>query len=204
MTFYPEPRPVPQELRTRDLVLKMLTPAVVQLDYDALMESRERLRAWSDSDWPADDFTLEGNRADLEEHEREFHAREAFAYTVLSEDELTCIGCVYINPLSRFAARRQVEGDSSFEAGERDAVVSYWVRDSALAPEYDVQLLGGLIDWLSSAWRFDNVYFVANDRMQRDLALFERMGLERAARLISSRSPDLRWQLWKMTLSTVA
>ena len=61
MEFYPNGAAVPTEWRTKDLWLRVLRPDVTELDYAALMESRVRLRRWSDSSWPADDFTLEGS-----------------------------------------------------------------------------------------------------------------------------------------------
>jgi hypothetical protein len=76
--FYPEPKPVPATLRTRDLHLEMLSPEHVELDYDALMSSWPRLQIWSGSDrWPRPDFTLEENLSDLTEHRDEFVSREA-------------------------------------------------------------------------------------------------------------------------------
>ena len=44
MAFYPEPHPVPTTLRTSKMLLAMLSPGHVELDYEALMESAE-LRA---------------------------------------------------------------------------------------------------------------------------------------------------------------
>lgn len=108
MPFVPSEFNVPAGMQTEHLTLRMLAPDVTQLDYDALMESRVRLRLWSDSSWPADDFTLAENQKDLEEHEREFHAREAFAYTVLRHDDSVCEGCVYVTPLvDRIRSRRR-------------------------------------------------------------------------------------------------
>lgn len=197
MTFYPDEWPVPEGMRTQDLVLRVLTPEVVELDYDALMESRVRLRVWSDGDWPTDDFTLAGNLTDLEEHEREFHAREAFAYTVLSADESRCEGCVYINPLARWMANRAVsDAGSSFTAGEHDAFVSFWVRDSALARGLDRELVAGLLDWFATEWRFPNVYFFANDRLTHDHQVLAGAGCSYVATLESTDSPGLGWQLW--------
>lgn len=197
MTFYPAPRPVPTEFRTADLWLRVLTPAVVELDYDALMESRARLRAWSDSSWPADDFTLDENQRDLEEHEREFHAREAFAYTVLSTNGACCEGCVYIRSLAEFLHHRRV-APSALAVGAGDAVVTFWVRDSALARELDRQLLDGLLVWLAAAWQFDACYVLSNARMTRDLSLFAAAGLEHVASLPGRDDPALTWELWRV------
>jgi len=71
MGFYPASVPVPQEKRTSRLYLRPLWAADVELDYEAVMSSAEMLRRWSESDWPADDFTLVHNLADLQRHERE-------------------------------------------------------------------------------------------------------------------------------------
>lgn len=43
-------------------------------------------------------MTLEGNRADLERHARDFAARSGFTYTVLDPSDRSVIGCVYIYP----------------------------------------------------------------------------------------------------------
>ena len=49
MMFYPEGKAVPTEWRTDDLWLRVLRPDVTELDYAALMESRERLRRRTNS-----------------------------------------------------------------------------------------------------------------------------------------------------------
>ena len=56
--FYPANAPVPDERRTDRLLLRPLRATDAALDYDAVMASPAELRAWSQSTWPADDFTL--------------------------------------------------------------------------------------------------------------------------------------------------
>jgi len=56
--FHPTDAAVPPELRTPRLLLRPLRATDVELDYDAVMSSAAMLRAWSQSHWPADDFTL--------------------------------------------------------------------------------------------------------------------------------------------------
>ncbi|GAB4215614.1 MAG: hypothetical protein OHK0022_55750 [Roseiflexaceae bacterium] len=80
MAWYPPDARVPAELRTTRLWLRPLGVADTERDYDALMSSAAHLRLWSQSSWPADDFTLAQNRADLERHEGEHQAREAFTF----------------------------------------------------------------------------------------------------------------------------
>ena len=97
--FYPEDEPVSVGLIGLDMVLEPLSSRHVELDYEAVMESKELLRRWSMSDWPRDGFTIEENAADLIRHEAEHFDRVAFTYTVLNPAATECFGCVYINPL---------------------------------------------------------------------------------------------------------
>src|SRR5438067_1060481 len=78
MEFYPASTPAPEEKRTNRLLLRPLQATDVELDYDAVMSSAEQVRRRSQSDWPADDFTLAQNLDDLQRHEREHRERVAF------------------------------------------------------------------------------------------------------------------------------
>src|SRR5262245_4096225 len=121
MEFYPASAPVPEETRTNRLFLRPLRATDVELDYDAVMSSAEQLRRWSDSDWPADDFTLAGNLNDLQRHEREHGERVAFTFTVLNPEGTRCLGCVYITPVAPQAAH--LCADAAHPAN-----VGFWVR----------------------------------------------------------------------------
>jgi hypothetical protein len=140
-----------------DFFMEPLTEDHVEIDYAAVMESREYLRLWSGTTWPADGFTLEGNRQDLERHDREHRERDAFTYTILSPDRSTCLGCVYINPVSRW--RDINPGLADLDA---DAVaVDFWVRTTRQADRLDERVLSALTDWFRDAWEFSTVFFVA-------------------------------------------
>lgn len=196
MTFYPDDAPVPVELRTDDLVLRMLGPDVVEPDYEAVMETRVRLRAWSNSDWPTDDFTLAGNLDDMQMHEREHLAREAFAFTVLSADESRVEGCCYFRPLGGLLKRREfVAREGQEPLSDSVATVGFWVRDSALPRDLDRQLLGGLARWLAEDWPFERAVFLTNDSQTRDHQTLRDMGLPQVATL-RSKDSGLNWQLW--------
>ena len=64
--------PVPQRLEHPEFHLRMLSERDTAKDYEAVMESADRLRAGAPNGWPRPGFTLEENRADLIRHEREF------------------------------------------------------------------------------------------------------------------------------------
>lgn len=144
MSFIQKSFNVPLKLNTESFILEILTPKVGTLDYDAVMSSKERLRGVfaPKTKWPSDDMTLEQNIADLERHEKEFYAREAFAYTVLSLDRKRCLGCVYIDPPS---------------ISEFDCEVYLWLRDDAI--DLDHKLLNTVKKWLYKNWGMERVVF---------------------------------------------
>ncbi len=156
MSFYPEPLPVPEILKTAVFTLKPLTPAHVHLDYAALMDNIDLLRLWGGHNWPRADFTLADNLQDLEWHNQEHHERIAFTYTVLSPNEDRCLGCVYINPLTRV-----LPGNETVLAGIpiQTPIVRFWVIESQLADKLDFQLLTSLIAWFKAEWDFSRVLF---------------------------------------------
>ena len=77
--FVPPGFVVPESFVTEKYCLEVLSPRVVDLDYDAVMSSRTRLRTVfaERTEWPKDDMSLEENDSDLKSHESEFKAREA-------------------------------------------------------------------------------------------------------------------------------
>ena len=143
-SFVPATFQVPTALETEAYKLEVLRPEVAQLDYEAVVSSKARLRSvFSEAtEWPRDDMTLEKNRADLVRHEREFAAREAFAYTVLSPDRDTCLGCVYVCPST---------------VADIDSEVYLWVRDDCA--DLDEHLYSTVKNWLAELWPFERVVF---------------------------------------------
>ncbi len=143
-TLVPDDFAVPETYVAEGYRLEVLTPAVAEFDYDAVMSSRERLRVvfGPHDSWPADDMTLEENVADLREHAAEFHARVAFAYTMLSPERAECLGCVYIYRAT---------------VPDYDCEMYLWVRDSA--QHLDETLHQDMHAWLDSSWPFTRPAF---------------------------------------------
>jgi len=124
---------VPQQLETDKFRLRMLTVSDVVKDYDAVMSSAEHLKAiWPDSKWP-DGLTLEQNLIDLGWHQKEFQSRRSFAYTVVTLDETSVIGCIYIDPTRKRGY---------------DAEVYLWAREAALGSPPDSRLFEVVDEWL--------------------------------------------------------
>lgn len=173
--FYPAEAEVPAELRTDEFVLRPLRTSDVELDYEAVMDSREMLRRWGGGSWPADDFTLAGNLSDLQMHESEHEQGVAFTFTVMDWDETECLGCVYLIPLREI--RRWMDNGAADENDDFTAVCRFWARQSRLADGLDGRLFDALRDWFAEDWHFKKVYFRVNELDARQQALFAEAGL---------------------------
>jgi hypothetical protein len=148
--FVPSDFIIPLRAETPDFILRKLTTKDVEKDFEAVMSSKESLRTIFrvHDDWPADNMTLQDNYNDLKRHEEEFDQRTGFAYTVVSIDENTCLGCVYIYPWS---------------GKQYDAQVYYWVRDSEKIHGLDTKLGDFINQWLHETWPLNNSVFPGRD-----------------------------------------
>jgi hypothetical protein len=129
--------------------LRPIRAADVDIDYPAVMGSRERLwarygEAWG---WPPATMTHEQDRDDLAHHEAEIAAQETFNYAVLDEGETELFGCVYIDP-----------ADEGSPPGT-DAVVSWWVVDEAAGADLERALADAVPGWLEETWGFQSVHY---------------------------------------------
>ncbi len=172
--FYPSDARVPEVLRTDEFLLRPLKATDVALDYDAVISSRAELLRGSGGTWPREGFTLEENLADLEQHEQEHRDRVAFTYSVMNPAETECLGCLYIGPLERLLGHDAGSGEY---LSDSTAYVSFWVRQSRLADHLDRRLLQALIPWFHNEWAFLHVLFIAQTIQERQIRLFEEMGL---------------------------
>ncbi len=186
MIFYPEPLPVPSGLDAPEFGLRPLTPAHVALDYAALMSSREMLRLWSGSPWPADEFTLADNEADLRWHWDEHQRRIAFTYTVLNPTQDACLGCVYIKP-------------NPYVAVSPAALVRFWVTEPYLESRLDDRLLAALLAWFRDEWAFAQVDFHTRWANAPQIALCLRLGLPHTQTITL---PDRGGEHWLFTGTT--
>jgi RimJ/RimL family protein N-acetyltransferase len=123
--------------------LRPIREADIDIDYPAVMGSRERLwarygEAWG---WPPATMTYEADREDLARHEREIAAQETFNYAVLDEAETELLGCVYIDP---------PESDA-----DGDAVVSWWVVGAHAGGPLEAALDDAVPRWLTEVWGFE-------------------------------------------------
>ncbi|OMH31299.1 hypothetical protein [Tersicoccus sp. Bi-70] len=165
---------IPAVLRTSEFVLRPITADDAARDHDAVLETRDDLRRWEQSTWPADDFTVEANRQDLEDLARRHAERRAFTYTVVDPEDVTCLGCVYVFPTTAtFLARSTVTAVDEAVWDEMDAVVYFWVRRSRVRTHLDARLLTSLRAWFTDDWRLSHTVFVISERFDQQMALLE-------------------------------
>ena len=177
---------VPAELRTDEFLLRPIREADAALDYEAVMASREYLRPWEGTSWPADDFTLEANRADAEKLERWHVAGERFTYTVLDPTETQCLGCVYIAPTGApLFARQQIAALDGARWSAYAVAVHFWIRTSRLADGLDRRLLDALGPWLATDWQIAHHLIITNEQVAQQVALIERTGRRLSFRLMT-------------------
>jgi hypothetical protein len=122
----------------------------VDLDYPAVMGSRERLwsiygPAWG---WPPATMSVEQDREDLAHHEAEIAAQQSFNYALFDADETALLGCVYIDPPEKVGA---------------DAEVSWWVVDPLVGSDVE-RVLDALVPrWIAADWPLTRPRHIGRD-----------------------------------------
>ena len=174
MPFTASTEPVPPEWRTDEFALRPITAGDVEMDYAAVMETREYLRLWQQSTWPEDDFTVAANRKDLVDLEERHAAHRAFTYTVLDPDGASCLGCVYVFPTgATFLTKCTVISVSDEQWAEVDAVVFFWVRRPQMAVGMDERLLAALREWFRETWKLEKTVYVTSEPFTQQVDLLK-------------------------------
>lgn len=152
----PESEPVPRRSQHPEFVIRPLTMSDVEIDYEAVMDSRERIRGTfgQDDDWPSADLTLEQDQIDVGWHQKEFQRRDAFTYAVVNSDETVELGCLYVQPTD----------------AEYDAAIYFWVSDTAIDRGLEEEIESHIRDWISEEWPFIDVAYPGRDISWTDWA----------------------------------
>ena len=127
-----------------EYVLEVLAPKHNDIDYDAWNSSISELQGifGPSNEGPEEGYSKRQNLEDLERHYKEFQDNIAYAYTILSTDQVSCIGCLYIRPTS---------------VASYDARVDFWFRNSH--KQLEPSFLNELKVWLEHEWKFSAVAF---------------------------------------------
>jgi hypothetical protein len=130
--------------------LRPIRESDTELDYPAVMGSRERLwdmfgEPWG---WPPETMTIEQDRADLARHEAEIAAHQSFNYALFDAEETALVGCVYLDPPERDGA---------------DADVSWWVVDDLAGSDVEDALNAFVPAWVATQWPFERPRYIGRD-----------------------------------------
>jgi hypothetical protein len=191
--FTDSTEPVPAELKTEEFALRPIVAGDAELDYAAVMETREYLRLWRQSTWPEDDFTVAANRKDLIDLEQRHAAQRAYTYTVLDPAGTSCLGCVYVFPTSAtFLAKSTVTPVGDDEWADVDAVIFFWSRRSQLASGMDERLLAALRAWFKDEWQLEKTVYVTSEQFTQQVDLLDRTDLSLKFELLEPGQPRKR------------
>lgn len=170
--------PVPPELKTEEFALRPIVVDDAEMDYAAVMETREHLRLWQQSTWPEDDFTVEANRQDLINLEERHAAQRAFTYTVLDPAGTRCLGCVYVFPTNAtFLEKSTVIPVGADTWADVEAVVFFWVRLPQMELGMDERLLTALRAWFKDEWKVEKTVYVTSEQFTQQMDLMDRTDL---------------------------
>lgn len=180
----------PKGVRTDEFMLRPLVVSDNQLDYEAVMETREFLRKWSQAPWPEDDFTAEGNREDMVAAQEWFADRYAYLYTVMNPLETECLGCIYIfTPDANWLHALEKVPVSDAQWSDFGAVVSFWVRASRAVDGLEGRLFDAIRKWFDDEWPFESCLFHTNEGLVQQVEVLETAGLRLMFRLSDPAEP---------------
>ena len=133
--------------------LRPIRESDVDLDFPAVMGSRERLwsiygESWG---WPPKTMTADQDRQDLRRHQDEQAAQESFNYALFDDDETRLLGCCYIDP-------PDVKPEAELPPGT-DAVISWWVVDELVGTSLEAELDIAVPVWIAEIWPFEHPHY---------------------------------------------
>ena len=178
MVFFPADQAVPQTLRTPTFVLRQLRQAEAAIDYEAYMTSPDVIHRYSGGCWQVDGFTLAQEQHELALHERRHHARQDFAFILLTPDETKGLGCVYVLPLMPFLRHFAAPPALLAEASDATAIITFWVRQDCRHTDLAPQVVAAVHSWLLSEWPFDDHVFRVNPAERESIQALEQCGFQ--------------------------
>lgn len=180
--------------------LERQTLAHNEADYQAVMDSRAHLRAWSGDAWPEDDFRLEDNRADLAQHIQEAEQGFAYGYTVFDADTASAEvqGSVYLYPAEFFVGRYRLTTPQRAALTGVPVAVDYWLRPALEAGDGHAAFVHALTHWIHASWGFETAAFMSRPSMADRRALLDRLGVVSNIHAESVRTPG--WWQWFQVL----
>lgn len=187
---------VPSPCTGHGWVLEPQSPAHNDLDYAAVMASRAHLRAWSQSDWPEDDFTLAANAADLAGHIDDARQGLAYGYSVFTADRNELLGSLYLNPVDFLSENYRTDEATREGLAIAMVEVDYWLvpaREADFAFHRDFALT---VDrWLRTDWGYARPLWGSRRAMGARREFYARIGWSEWRELRSKSDPGRRFWL---------
>ena len=162
-------------------IVRPLAPSDAVLDHDAVMASREFLFHWEqDPPYPPEDFSVEDNRADVEQMARAHGEGSRYIYTVMNASGDQVLGCIYFlaNDDRMYRTAVVVSHDGT-DLSTVDATVSFWVRPSTWDDGFERVVLEAVLRWLRDDWSLERPVIITNEHLDHQIATIESLGLRR-------------------------
>ena len=175
MTLNSERNPVPTTLVTPGFRLHRQRLSDNPKDYNAVMASKALLRAWSDSPWPEDDFSLQQNAEDLAGHIDDFERDLAYGFSVFTSDERHLLGSLYLDPVAPFLDDYAVDEATFARLSGFDVRLEYWLRYGT-ERAFEETFVRTVLAWLEDAWWFRRPGFGSRRAITGRRALYEASG----------------------------
>jgi hypothetical protein len=132
-------------LETEQFRIRPMTVRDVVIDYEAVVGSPAELgAAFGDPDAVPQPYTFEQELIELGWHQKEFQMGFSFCFIVVSLDEQTSYGNVYVFPASR---------------GDFDAEIYTWVRKDQIDRGLGEDLFEITRKWIAESWPFERVAY---------------------------------------------
>lgn len=184
------PDPIPEYLEHETFCFEVLHPKHVELDFQALMKSKDFLRRWSNSAWPEDHFKVEDNLIDLEWHYEEFKEKTAFTYTILNQENTNCLGCIYIRPVSSIPS---LSPKDKAKLDPFQFFISYWVITDIRNTQLENEIFNAIHYWLLSDWQFQSFLFVSNAQIPEQIEIYRNHQMELFWELVEKKRHQQFW-----------
>jgi hypothetical protein len=175
---------VPIRLETSEFVIHHQRISDNRLDYLAVIDSKETLREWSDSEWPEDDFTLEQNTEDIAGHIADHEQNEDYGFSIFSPNEDRLLGSLYLNAVAPFLENYPTDPETLARLLKFDVRLEYWLR-TGTSPELEKNFVQAVLAWLEQSWWFKHPVFGSRRNMISRRNLFTELGMTEVAALRS-------------------
>ncbi len=184
MNLNPQKFDVPTRLETAEFVIHRQRVSDNQLDYLAVMDSKESLREWSDSEWPEDEFTLEQNAEDIAGHIADHEQDEDYGFSVFSPNENRLLGSLYLNAVAPLLENYPTDPETLTRLLEFNVRIEYWLR-TGTSEGLEKNFVQAVLLWLEQSWWFKHPVFGSRRNMISRRNLFSELGMTEVAALRS-------------------